>query len=382
MLKFINSNRKLLSQKEAPIKVSIYVKGDRNSTAYYRIYQYLDNIEGITQKYNIMYPLWVQNNFMPVSRHSKVMQIVIYFIALSNVSLSLFYDLFKRPNVIIIHKRLISRYMPYYISFLLSLIKKRGTKIIWDFDDHLVEGREMTQKSFNFFSKIADQIIVTHQFLKSLISEQYIHKVNILPTTDGDMYKLRDLAILKSERLQSLQCEVRLVWVATSSNIPNLVPILPYLDKVASILMKTNRRLVLKVVCDKPLTYNAEYLSIENIKWTRNLAIKNMEESHIGIMPLNNTTYNKGKGGFKLVQYISFALPCIGSNVGYNKYVINNCGYLVENETEWITAILMLSDLEQWNMFSEKAYQHWINYFSYERNLDFWETCIKNYLNF
>ena len=59
-------------------KVSVYVKGDRNSTAYYRIYQYLDNIDGIQCKYRMMMSPTVHNRYMPISKQPIFVKVLVY----------------------------------------------------------------------------------------------------------------------------------------------------------------------------------------------------------------------------------------------------------------------------------------------------------------
>lgn len=360
-------------------RISVYVKGDRNSTAYYRIYQYFDKIQEQDIKYHIMYPLWVQNRYMPVSKQNKIIQVVVFIAAYIKMSLSLVQDGFFCPDTIVIHKRIISRIMPVSFKLLLNICKLRGCKIVWDFDDHLVEGREMSADTFAWMSKISDVIIVTHEFLKDLVEEKYHDKVAILPTTDGDMCSLFSNDLNK-DRCLSLDKELRIIWVATSSNIRNLEPILPFLEEAAIHLKNnTNKSLSLTVVCDKNVNFSSEYLKLVNIRWSRNAAIEAMKTSHVGIMPLADTLYNKGKGGFKLVQYLSIGLPCIGSNVGFNNSVISSdCGFLVSNKDEWVNALLVLSDSKKWLSYSVNAYKQWNDQFSFDNNLTIWENFLNN----
>lgn len=358
------------------MKVSVYVKGDRNSTAYYRIYQYFDKLSSSDVKYNIMYPLWVQNKYMPVSKQPKPLQAIIFIASYLRVLFSLLTDVFSRPDVIVIHKRVLSRIMTPSLKFTLRICKRNGTRILWDFDDHVVAGGEMSMSTFLFFQKISDRIIVTHDYLKSLINVEWLQKVSILPTTDGDMYQLFSDEV-NSNRLKLLNANVVMVWVATSGNLFNLEAILPYLEKAAQELRKSSRQLTLRVVCDKPVNFSGEALIVENIKWTREKAIDNMLNAHIGIMPLEPTEYNKGKGGFKLVQYLSVGLPCIASKHGFNEKVINeSCGILTESYEQWIDAILELSNVDNWEEYSKNAYTQWNRNFSYEKNLKFWESTI------
>lgn len=271
--------------------------------------------------------------------------------------------------------------MPLSYKWLVLLILKRNVQLIWDFDDHILNNKEVTVSTFNFFSQHANAIIVTHDYLKSLILEQYQPKVHILPTTDGDMYEMYRSEDLNAHRIHLLNegC-IYLVWVATSVNLKHLESIIDELDNVAFVLAKDwGKHLFLKVVCDAPLLHKCQHLKVENIKWTRKDAVMAMKDSHIGIMPLDDSIFSKGKGGFKLVQYLSIGLPCIGTNVGYNKQVISeNCGYLIDYDKPegWTDAILNLVNSSNWQQLSRNAYLQWETNFSYDRNFAFWRDLL------
>ena len=107
-----------------------------------------------------------------------------------------------------------------------------------------------------------------------------------------------------------------------------------------------------------------------------------MLQSHVGIMPLLDTEIAKGKGGFKLVQYMSVGLPCISSPVGFNKDVINHdCGYFADTETEWVDAVLSLQDIKHWRECSIGAYNNWDKKFSYESSLSLIQSLITRWRN-
>ena len=363
------------------VKVSIYVKGDRNSTAYYRIYQYLDRIEGIKCRYHLMMAPSIHNRFMPIFKQNLLVKSIVYIHVYFRMLWALINDLLDKPDAIVVHKRIISRYMPLSYKWLVLLILKRNVQLIWDFDDHILNNKEVTVSTFNFFSQHANAIIVTHDYLKSLILEQYQPKVHILPTTDGDMYEMYRSEDLNAHRIHLLNegC-IYLVWVATSVNLKHLESIIDELDNAAFVLAKDwGKHLSLKVVCDAPLLHKCQHLKVENIKWTRKDAVMAMKDSHIGIMPLDDSIFSKGKGGFKLVQYLSIGLPCIGTNVGYNKQVISeNCGYLIDYDKPegWTDAILKLVNPSNWQQLSRNAYLQWETNFSYDRNLAFWRDLL------
>ncbi len=363
-------------------KISVYVKGDRNSPAYYRIYQYLDKLHEGECKciYRTQMSKDVYRKWMPVSKQSIYIKIIVYIYIYFRVLWGLLCDWVNTPQIVVLHRCFIGHYMPYSYRFLIKRIVYRGAKLIWDYDDQIIANGEISPFVFDNFAKLAKHIIVTHQYLKSLLPLSSQDKVIVLPTTDGDMYKMYSSVDMNFKRINSLSKQVSLVWVATAVNIPFLEQIIPVLDEAAQVLHETDGRTVLlKVICNAPLSCRCENLIVENISWTHERAIQGMLDSHIGIMPLVDNEFTRGKGGFKLVQYISIGLPCIGSDVGFNHSVISpECGYLAKDKKDWMTAILKLSIPSQWELYSKCAYQHWWLHFSYERNLKVWKRIIKS----
>lgn len=360
-------------------KASIYVKGDRESTDYYRMYQYFDQIKHIEFTYHQMIPCSLYKKYMPVSSQSIIIKVLIYLISYWRMFTSLIADSFTVPDILVIHRRIISRFSPPSFFLLLLFIKKRGSRVIWDFDDNIVESRELSQRCFNFLSNISDEIIVTHGYLKNLLAAKYRSKVQILPTTDGYMYKHFGEEITK-QRNNSFKRSMVIVWLATSSNLKYLEDIVPSLDRAAyKLKCSDGRDLILKVICDKPLIVDCQNLVVLNIQWKRDTAMNELLNSHVGIMPLRDDPFTKGKGGFKLIQYMSVGLPCIGSAVGFNTKVISsNSGYLIPvgDMKGWENAVLSLSRIETWLTFSKCSYNNWKTNFSYERNLKFWESLL------
>ena len=359
----------------------MYVKGDRNSTDYYRIYQYLDKLDGKDCKcvYRMQMVGTAYRKWMPVSGKPIYIKILVYLYIYFRRLRDLLCDCVNPPKILILHRGLIGRYMPYSFRFLLKNIVSRGTKLIWDYDDHIVANGEVSQVVFNEIARLSTHFFLTHEYLKSLLPLDCQQKAMILPTTDGDMYHLYTER-LEKERLTLLQKEVILVWVATAGNIKFLESIIPILDETASLLYKLkNQKLILKVVCNIPLSCSCENLVVENIHWMRDRAIQEMLKSHIGIMPLIDSEIARGKGGFKLVQYLSIGLPCIGSDVGYNVSVISSdCGFLANCTDDWKEAILRLSDSSLWKSYSKSAFRRWKANFSYEKNLQIWRGFIIN----
>lgn len=362
-------------------RVSVYVKGDRSSISYYRIHQYLENIDGIDVMIRTMMSTCFYKKYYPVSKQPILVKLLMYLNGLVRVTYFLLMDFVNKPDIVVIHARLLTRYYPSFFNTILKTMKRCGVKIIWDFDDNIIEGKEISIENFNQMAYISDSIFVTQENLRSIIPEENQFKVYLLPTTDGDLCKFYKPEVILNERMLRMDDIIELVWVATSSNLKHLKHCISSMDTAAGLFYKSsNQKIVINVVCDQPLDSNTRYIMVNNIQWTRDVAIECMMRSHIGVMPLINTQFAKGKGGFKLIQYMSIGLPCIASDVGFNRDVVDESfGVLIKNNSpeEWLLAFERLSNKASYKEYSLAAYNKWSTCFSYETNLSFWNNMIK-----
>lgn len=319
---------------------------------------------------------------IPISEKRPKEQFFIFMVIYIRMVLALTHDLFWRPYYIVVLRRITPRKMPFPIKPLLWLNLKLGSKLIWDFDDDILAFKEISLKNFNWFSKIATYISVTHEGLKQLIKPAYREKVRTLVTTDGDGEFLFPNKDFQEARLETLSHEVDLAWTATSMNLPYLEDIMDVLDQAAvQLKQKTGKTLCLKVICNKPLNYPAKNIIIKNFEWSKSEALYQLLTAHIGIMPLIDSKIARGKGGFKLVQYLALGLPAIGTDVGFNSHVIDeSCGKLIpcQDKEKWIDAILELSDIDKWKEYSYNAYLKWQKDFPFKTNLAYWQYILNS----
>lgn len=358
--------------------ISVYANGDRTSISYYRIWQYIDRLEGFNVICHTKYANFLLKRYYPIGLqplHIKILAWVLMCIKTFN---SLILDFFCKPQIIIVTKQFVKKRMPKIFRLLINLLLARGSKIIWDFDDDILAMKEINRSDFCYLAKKSSHILVTHGYLKNLIPSAYQDKVSLFCTTDGDMYEYykKNCDLITETRLKLMKNHIRLVWVATKGNIPFLESVIPFLDKAAKKMNERDGKILeLRIVCNGSIKETTQYLQIHNILWTRDVAIKEMENAHIGIMPLIDSAIAKGKGGFKLIQYMSIGLPCIASAVGFNRDVIDSSfGYLVQSSEDWVNAIIELSHPDSWKQKSYAAYARWKKNFSFEKNMIFFKN--------
>ena len=366
-------------------KISIYVSNELLKPAnYYRIVQYAKEIED-AEVHNI-YPTRLfehtiknRDKFFVRRIYNKLLR----RIANKRIIKYLKKDLNNLPKYVVIQKSM-TKYMMNRKARKLQEELLSKTKLIWDFDDHIIEDGQIQNEDFLLYASKADKIIVTSNYLKNILPRNSRKKVMLLPTSDMDMYIGKDkLNEVNKSRLSRMDKEIELLWLATSANIPHLKSIVSKLELAAKILeIKYKKKLILKVVCDKKINIKCYHLKIVNIKWTREVAIRETRNASIGIMPLIETNYSKGKGGFKLIQYMSTGLPVIASNVGYNKELFKgDIGYLLDdkkNKASWVDAIVELStNKDKWTSCSKNALKVWEEHFNAYDNLKVWKNILK-----
>jgi glycosyltransferase involved in cell wall biosynthesis len=107
-------------------------------------------------------------------------------------------------------------------------------------------------------------------------------------------------------------------------------------------MKKFPERLSVKLISD--VNYTGNEIEVNFCKWNKESETKDLSEIDIGIMPLPDDEWARGKCGFKGLQYMSFEIPTILSPVGVNTEIIQDGenGYLASTETEWIDKLSAL----------------------------------------
>jgi glycosyltransferase involved in cell wall biosynthesis len=250
-------------------------------------------------------------------------------LGLSKKPLNYIKAIIKAPffDVIFLQRKLVSRIF-YKI---LRIISK---KIIYDFDDavFLDSDGKISSHKFKNFSYIccnSDLIFAGNNFLKEY-AEKFNKKTFLIPTClDISKYKL---TVKKDKNFFDL------VWIGSKSTSKYLIQILPLLESA-------NKKLKdLRLINISNVNIKSEFIPIKNIIWTEQSQYKELNSAKVGLAPLDNSNWSKGKCAFKVLQYAATGIPIISSNIGVNSILIKEfeAGLLVEKENDWIKHIKKL----------------------------------------
>lgn len=365
-------------EKNKRINISVYSQGGLTSAGlYYRFYQYLRELD-VDVRYNKQIPDKIYKKCMPLAFKPLFIQIGIAILVVFRVSIQLIRDVYNSPRFLIISRTFINRWYPAIFNIMLRIIKKKGCTIIWDFDDN-IKPREISPARFESLSYLADVIIVASPYLIESIKNEYHDKILHLPTTDGDLFPKISLSVI-NKRKNEYDSKIRLLWVGTAYGLRYVEAILPNIEKAALKIKELEKDVIFTVISNGVVDYHSKYFTLENVRWSREAAVEAFLDSHIGLMPLLNTEFEKGKGGFKLIQYLSVGLPSLASSIGINKDILEHGGGTAIDELNslvWEKEIVRLStDKDLWESTSNDAINNYMRNYNYSSNLNVWKNIL------
>lgn len=216
------------------------------------------------------------------------------------------------------------------------LLAGRAPLVAFDFDDAIwlhkprspgeAPGRSwFREHKFASSCRAADLVLAGNDFLAARARREN-GRVEIVPTgVDLSAY---------AEASAAPDDGHTLVWIGLPENLPYLELFRPALARLAA---RTPLRLRI-VSSDFP---DWPEVPIERVPWSQTTEISAIAGASIGVMPLADDDWSRGKCAFKLLQYMAAGLPSVASPVGENKTVITQgeTGLLAASVEEWEQAL-------------------------------------------
>ena len=241
-------------------------------------------------------------------------------------------------------------FLPYWIE---KIFLKRH-KYILNFDDNVWEkysGKMFLSAKYDALVSNASGVIVANDFLYEKVSKLNDNIIKIPTVVDLDLYRI---ATKKFDKFT-------LVWIGTPLTYI-------YLEKHAATLRKMAEKydFELLIVARKSLEKRRlEGVNMRFENWSQERETELLSRSHVGIMPLTDDEFSKGKSAFKLIQYSATGLPAIASSIGENVKLVDDgqTGFLADSREEWVEALGKLIDnKELYSRMAEKTRKASENY--------------------
>lgn len=130
-----------------------------------------------------------------------------------------------------------------------------------------------------------------------------------------------------------------------------------YIRGLARVLQRAHARhpFVLRVSgAGEPIV--VEGVPTEEVPWALEREIELFNTCDVGVYPLEDDEWAKGKCGFKAIEFMACGVPVVASAVGVNRTLVDDGvnGFLASTEDEWVDKLVrLLGDAELRRQFAE-----------------------------
>lgn len=241
-----------------------------------------------------------------------------------------------RADAVFVQKKILD---PVFLEFL----ARRNRNVIYDFDDALFAdeptgrrwrikrpGSLYTRLHLNHTLRRARRVIAGNAYLAEY-ARRHGGSVSVIPTPV-------DVAEYHPSRRRQTAGGPVAGWIGTGRNLIYLRRLAPALRAAAA----AHPGFRLRVVSDA--TFELEGVPVENVRWSEAAAPVEVASFDVGLMPLDDDPWSRGKCAYKILQYMAAGVATVASAVGMNREVIEHGsnGYLAGSDAEWADALVGL----------------------------------------
>ena len=205
---------------------------------------------------------------------------------------------------------------------------------VLDYDDAIFHNYDLHSSSWirRLWGRRIDRLMVGarlvvagNEYLAQRARDAGTPRVEVVPTVvDLERYGLASV----SARVKPI-----VVWIGSPATVPYLAALSMPLQALAQQLDFT-----LRVIGGK---LEIPGVNVECLDWSEDDEAAQIAECDIGIMPLSDTPWSRGKCGYKLIQYMACGLPVVASPVGANREIVRDAvnGFLANTDQEWVARL-------------------------------------------
>lgn len=231
-------------------------------------------------------------------------------------------------DFVFLHRKLLST-VGWYI------LRKNAKRLVYDFDDAVmfkdsINKNQISNRRMNNFIrtvKNADLIIAGNEYLKDFAIKENPRSFVIPTPIDMQRYV---------ERSHEVPSDIIIIgWIGSSVT-------LFYLEKMKKAwdaIFNKFPYVKLKIVADK--FFDCNRMPVIKKQWRYEEEIADLHTFDIGLMPLTDDPWSRGKCGFKLLQYMAVGVPAVCSPVGVNREIVTDGinGFWANDEDEWVDKV-------------------------------------------
>jgi glycosyltransferase involved in cell wall biosynthesis len=222
------------------------------------------------------------------------------------------------------------------------LLAKTGTPMIYDFDDSIwMQQPDVNRSIFSLLHfhrktkticRVAAAVSAGNDFLADY-ARLVNSNVHVVPTTIelGDY----DQSPEPGPGGPFIVC-----WTGSTTTLVHFEHARPALEQLASRLP-----LAVKIICNEPPKQPVAGAEMRFVPWSAEAEAREIAQSHVGIMPLPDNEFSRGKCGLKALQCMAAARPVVVSPVGVNTAIVEHGrnGFLASTTEEFVDALTQLA---------------------------------------
>lgn len=273
---------------------------------------------------------------------------------------------------------------PYFPPFVEVFFKMVGVKYILDYDDAVWHNydshnrfiiRLFLSNKIKTVIRCSSGVIAGNKYIRDYVVNSGQSKVIKIPTV------IPKESYLKSDQTKPVAKEFIVVWVGSPSSSDNLLEVK---DVLRAFKEKYPSVIIAFLGFDKRLEKEFNF-GVEFITWSTETEKKWLNNASVGIMPLKNGNFEKGKCGFKIIQYMASAIPSIVTPIGANNEIVkhNKTGFKAIENKQWEEFLeICFNNTEFSKEIGDAAYKEFLLKYSLEstesRYFNFIEEALNN----
>lgn len=326
----------------------------KGASSRYRIYEYLNYFDTEGINYSV-FPLFEDWYLDSIHKHKSKLTI---FPKLMAAYIKRLYKILtlKKKSIAYIGAELFP-YLPYGFE---KILKFKRIPYIIEFDDAIFHNYDKFPILRNKTGKViknASHVITGSRYLSDYARQFNVNVTQIPTCIDAEKY--RDAIPHDSNKFI-------IGWIGSYASTPALLSVVGALKKLAKYI-----DFELRLIGFDPIyTDRIKDLPFNLIEWSEDSEVKNMLDFSVGIMPLKDTPFSRGKCAFKLVQYMAVGIPTISTPLQSNIDIDNGIGNLfATTEDEWINAFLEIAaNRSKFKSIGQKNKQFAMDNYTFQTN--------------